>query len=311
MKKVISLTTSAICLLAACTLLLKNSAPPLGSEFVFSPPDKKSVGSLTWSPTGKELAFTAFDPWTGDNEIYIVDLNKSEARILINQTGVKVQSWAPNGKDIAYNHYREIWLISTDGSTTPDLLTSGQIAAFSPNGGQMAIFENVGTGDLNTYILKILYLETGVEKTLLSIDVGNQEIFDLSWSPDNTRLAFSLPSEKPDGKNNRQDIYVFNIETEELSQFTLTGENYLPTWSPNGRQIAYVYRSSSAGPSTIVISRVDGNCKVVMPGIYDVGYISWSPEGSYLAYTQHTGIYLLDLAIVFGEDFQTTGPKCP
>jgi Tol biopolymer transport system component len=240
-----------------------------------------------------------------------VDLRTGDVHILIDQNGVEAQSWSPDGTNIVYSHYREIWLIRTDGTMAPELLASGQVAAWSPNGKQIAIFENVGTAGLGRYILKILDLETGVEETLLSINVGKQEIFDLAWSPENTRLAFSLPPEKPDSKNNRQDIYLFDIETEELSQFTQIGENYLPTWSPDGKQIAYLHRPSSTGSSFIIISQTDGNCKVTVPGVKDVGDLAWSTEGSYLAYTQPTGVYVLELALVFGQDFKTMGPKCP
>ncbi len=309
--KQLLIIVSVLFLLTSCTSLSKIPTPQPGSDLIFSSPDERIVGDLIWAPTGKELAFTAFDPWAGNNEIYIVDLSTGDVRTLIDQNGVKAQSWSPDGKNIAYNLYREIWSIRADGSMAPELLGSGQVAVFSSNGKEMAIFDNVGTASSNTYVLKILDLETGIEKTMFSTSVGNQEIFDLSWSPDNTRLAFSLPPEKPDGGNNKRNIYMYNLETEELSQFTLIDYNYLPTWSPNGKRIAYLHKSSRAGPSSIIISQADDSCKVTVPGINDIGDLVWSPEGSYLAYTQHTSIYLLDLALVFGEDFKTVGPKCP
>jgi Tol biopolymer transport system component len=310
-KQILNIIAFITVLLTSCTPPIESPGPQAGSDLLFSSPDERIVGDLIWAPTGKELAFTVFDPWAGNNEIDIMDLNTGDVRTLIDQDGVEAQSWSPDGGNIAYNLYREIWLISVDRSMTPNLLGSGQIAAWSPNGKQMAIFENVGTGSLGVYVLKILDLETGIEKNVFSINVGNQEIFDLAWSPDNTRLAFSLPPEKPDSGDNKRNIYMYNLETEELSQFTLIDDNYLPTWSPNGKQIAYLHKPSSTGPSSIIISQADDSCKVTVPGINDVGDLAWSPEGSYLAYTQHTSIYLLDLALVFGEDFKTVGPECP
>ncbi len=310
-KQTLKVLVPIVVLLTSCIPLIKRPSPQAGSDLIFSSTDERMVGKLIWAPTGKELAFTAFDPWVGNNEISVVDLNTGKVRTLIDQDGVESQSWSPDGRNIAYNLYREIWLIDADGSMAPKLLESGQIAAWSPNNKQMAIFENVGTASSSTYILKILDLETGIEKTVFSTSVGNQDIFDLSWSPDNTRLAFSLPPEKPDSGNNQRNIYIYNLETEELSQFTLSGDNYLSTWSPNGKQIAYLHKSSRTGLSSIIISQADDSCKVTVPGINDVGDLAWSPEGSYLAYTQHTSIYLLDLALVFGKDFKTVGPKCP
>lgn len=310
-KQVLNIIVPIVVVLSSCTPLIERPSPQAGSDLVFSSPDERIVGDLTWAPTAKELAFTVFDPWAGNNEIYIVDLSTGNVRTLIDQDGIEVQSWSPDGENIVYNLYREIWLIRADGSMAPELLGSGQVAAWSQNSKQMAIFENVGTDSLGAYVLKILDLETDVEKTMFSINVGDQEIFDLSWSPDNTRLAFSLPPEKPGSGNNKRNIYIYNLETKELSQFTLLDDNYLPTWSPNGKQIAYLHKPSSTGSSSIVISQADDSCKVTVPDIDDVGDLAWSPEGSYLAYTQHTSIHLLNLASVFGEDFRTVGPKCP
>jgi Tol biopolymer transport system component len=310
-KQALNIIVPIVVALTSCTPLIEGPSPQAGSDLVFSSPDERIVGDLTWAPTGKELAFTVFDPWAGNNEIYIMDLSTGNVRTLIDQDGIEVQSWSPDGGNIVYNLYREIWLIRADGSMAPELLGAGQVAAWSPNSKQMAIFENVGTASSSIYILKILDLETGMEKIVFSTSIGNQEIFDLSWSPDNARLAFSLPPEKPDNGNNQRNIYMYNLETEELSPFTRSGDNYLPAWSPNGKQIAYLHKSSRTGLSSIIISQADDSCKVTVPGINDVGDLAWSPEGSYLAYTQHTSIYLLDLALIFGEDFKTVGPKCP
>lgn len=310
-KPLFSILVPIVFLLISCTPPVETSTTPTGSDLVFSLSDGRTVGRPVWSPTGQELAFTIFDPDNGKGEIDIVNKSTHAVRTLVDQDYVRAPSWSPDGKYIAYNYLREIMMVPVDGSVVPRSLTSGQIAAFSPNGKEMAIFDNDGTASSSTYILKILDLETANEKTVFSRSAGNQDIFDLSWSPDNKRLAFSLPPEKSDSGNAQRDIYIYDLETENLLQYTFGDDNFFPTWSPQGNQIAYLHRPTTQAYVSIMISLVDGSCKVEVPNINHALSLAWSPEGSYLAYTEPTSIYLLDLALIFGENFRTIGPKCP
>jgi Tol biopolymer transport system component len=296
--------------LSACDATA-SVVPSVGLDLVFDSEAGKLVRNPVWSPTGTELAFTTFDPWAGDNKIIILDLNTGKTSILLKQNGIQSQSWSPDGRYLVYNLYSEIWGIRMDGNVPPEILGLGQVASWSPDGKQIAIFEKVESDISPTYVLKILEMETYEERILLTINTEHQEIFDLSWSPSNSELAFSIPFEISSNIDSSRDIYFYDYSTDQLSQFTVDQINYLPKWSPSGEQIAYLHQTSNTSSSEIIISQVDTSCKIIVPGVTGAGDLAWSPEGRFLAYSLNSSLYVLDLAAVFGQDFISEGPKCP
>jgi Tol biopolymer transport system component len=300
-----------ILLLMACTPVIEISTPEAGSDLIFGLSDGRTVGKLIWSPTNEELAFTAFNPRDGSAQIYILNLGTREVRSLVDLEDGSAQSWSPDGRNIAYNSRREIWIVPADEKMAPEMLGFGQVASYSANGKELAIFDNAGKATPGIYTLRILNLQSGIEKTVLSTNAGDHTIFDLSWSPDDTRLAFSVMPKDVDNKSARRDIYIYSLETEELSQFTDSDHNFYPTWSPTGNQIAYLRRLTNDPYASIIISQVAFKCSILVPDINHVSALAWSPDGSNLAYSQDMGIYLVDLKLMFGDDFLTVGPKCP
>ena len=81
------------------------------------------------------------------------------------------------------------------------------------------------------------------------------------------------------------DIYAMNTNGTELVQLTATGTNSEPTWSPDGRRIAFV-RGTTAGsdyPSDVHIMDANGdNVRLFAPYAQSP---AWSPDGKKLAYS--------------------------
>jgi Tol biopolymer transport system component len=304
-----SLTAAAV-LLAACIPVHEPNPQP-GSSLVFGPPEGKAVGAPIWSPDGQKLAFNIFNRDNGDGEIYIMNLATGGASKVLEQNDIRVQSWSPGGTEIAYNSIRDIWLIDANGGSDPNLLGPGQVAAWSPDGQKIAIFDLV-TENPESYELRLDDLATGMEEVVFSTGEVSQLVEDLAWSPDGNRLAFSLAPQTANNAPHARNIYIHNLETSQLSQFSFGNDDLHPEWSPNGQQIAYLHYSPGQTNSSIVISQTEGGCKTEIRNLKGVWSIAWSPDGNQLAYGgTPPGIYLLDLGAVFGKDFLTTGPTCP
>jgi serine/threonine protein kinase len=96
-------------------------------------------------------------------------------------------------------------------------------------------------------------------------------------SPDGKKVAVVIPN----GKD--YDIWVYNIPRKSLSRLTFGGNNRTPTWSPDGKKIAY-WKYLNNGKSGIYMRQSDGSDEPKK--IYesnDRSYIdSWSGNSKYL-----------------------------
>jgi Tol biopolymer transport system component len=137
-----------------------------------------------------------------------------------------------------------------------------------------------------------------------------------SFSPDGTQVAFAWDGEKQDN----WDIYVKQIGVE--PPFRLTNDpamDYSPTWSPDGRFIAFL-REISLDKSAIVLApqrggqeRVLGEINAVLGGWSFYGpYLSWTPDSKWLicpAPVTGQRVLALDLfSIETGERRKLTNP---
>src|SRR5262249_44564822 len=108
-----------------------------------------------------------------------------------------------------------------------------------------------------------------------------------SLSPDGQKLAVEIEDPKVQGSS---DIWIYDLIRNFRTRLTFAAShehNFLPVWSPDGKQIAF---SSNRGQQTqqISVKAVSGNEPehVVSPGESGRYPTSWSPDGQYLAGVQ-------------------------
>lgn len=109
-----------------------------------------------------------------------------------------------------------------------------------------------------------------------------------AWSPDGTQVVFtkSVPAVVSPGSI-PAELYIADSDGANLRQLTTNGRNnYLPAWSPDGRQIAYV-SGGRGGFDTheIYVINVDGSgdTNLTVNDAQEYG-VAWSPDGSTLAF---------------------------
>jgi len=109
-----------------------------------------------------------------------------------------------------------------------------------------------------------------------------------AWSPDGRRIAFQRAKFKGDVTlSNTSDICVIDLETGEVQQLT---DNDLyeghPSWSPDGRQIAFEASTDLLwGRTQIYIMDADGgNVRQLTSGFGEAREPAWSPDGSRIAF---------------------------
>jgi Tol biopolymer transport system component len=172
---------------------------------------------LAWSPLGNEIAFVSRPD--GDLEIYAVNADGSEQRRLT-RNGVRDSNpvWSPDGRKIAYESNWQLWVINADGS------------------GRHRLTQNGGRN------------------------------FNPAWSPDGRRIAFERRLGRYQEVNWCSgcggalafEVWIMNADGSGPRRLTPdSARNRAPSWSPDGRKIAFV--SNRDGNQEIYVMNPDGS----------------------------------------------------
>ncbi len=184
----------------------------------------------------------------------------------------------------------------------------GRVFALSPDASQLLYTQvDAATNSFNNSLWLI-----GVEPGAVPVDLGVENVLWAGWSPvvTNTwQIAYTTAaaSAQPPGWEANNDLWLLTTPITDTTAFTTTqiidaypalngwwGGNY--AWSPNGRTLAYSYanevglidtRSPAPNDDRLVLQRFTPyNTRadwVWVPSL------TWSPDGRFLAFTQHNG----------------------
>jgi TolB protein len=191
-----------------------------------------------FSPTGGEIAFTSY--LRNNPDLYVVSAGGGRARRVSKSPGLNTgAAWAPGGHTLAltmsYEGNSEIYRIdSADGRVEARLTNSPAIdssPAFSPDGSQIAFVSN----RQGTPQIFLMPASGGGAKRVTFQGKYNQTP---RWNPraDKSQIAFT-------GRDERGvfDVFILDLKTGQISRVTQgKGSNLDPTWSPDGRLLAYV-----------------------------------------------------------------------
>jgi tricorn protease len=189
------------------------------------------VADFDLSPKGERALFVA----RGD--VFTAPIEKGPSRNLTRSAGAhdREPSWSPDGRQIAFISDRsgeeELYLVTQDGSGTPQQLTQGGKArryrpVWSPDSKRIAFSDKDGK-------LYALRLE---DKSVVQVaDEARGQLLDYSWSPDSGWLAFSMSD-----PNGMRSIYIWSASANRLQRVTdeLFNETN-PTWDPDGNYLYY------------------------------------------------------------------------
>jgi dipeptidyl-peptidase 4 len=118
-----------------------------------------------------------------------------------------------------------------------------------------------------------------------------------SFSPDESMIILSIESEHIYRRSSKAKHYIFDIRSKKLSELSANGKQMFPTFSPDGKKIAFVrdnnlfYKDLETGEEVQVTS--DGENNKIKNGwadwVYEeefskANYFGWNADGKCLAY---------------------------
>jgi Tol biopolymer transport system component len=225
---------------------------------------------MAWSHDGQRLAFSA------NEEVYAFDtacLEKpytcveSLTLIIDGATAWFGVGWSPDDS-----------LLLVQGSLAGPLVDTGQ--------GVMA--------DDLVFLMRVVRAD-GSKETTFSRETEPREgpdwvgevSFSPDWSPDGKSILYTA------GSTDAPDLYLITLDDEQVQRLTDTPDvsEFSPEWSPDGSRILYGASTDDRTSYDVFIQDLEGGepfcvtCAVHPSWKSSLLWMSWSPDGSHLAYT--------------------------
>ena len=232
----------------------------------------RSLGDLgdapAWSPDGRWIAYSL----SGGGPLMRLDPAGGQASLLDRAAGQSASDttpvWSPDGQAIAFASDRDgpiaVYVMKADGSGIRRL--SGGAGAVCPLTGQASTDTPVawqpdpGGGGTGQALLVAASCGSGSVLHLVTLDGHeisgrsylNRAVVSAGWSPDGREVMLYLDA------LGQPDIALADAAASGSALRVLRGDASDPSWSPDGKEIAFV-GADSAGMQEVYTIRPDGS----------------------------------------------------
>ena len=262
-----------------------------------------AFGTATSSPNHGRIAFVRNTG--GTTAVMIARLDGSDTLTLASvpdTTGrlLRFATLSPRGDRVAYVLHQEmqdsgdasIFIVDAGGGSsrmlTSDIVRGG-VPYFSPDGSRIAW--HTFDGKIRSIMVDGTGLVTVADGALVTSELRPT----LSWSPSSDRIAYVREIDRVIG-----ELEVVNIDGTGRRSLTLGLGQYIayPSWSPDGRRIAFIATQTPSGRDFARVDiwaiNVDGTereriveADTAAPRRERVIAPEWAPDGTSILYTRH------------------------
>jgi Tol biopolymer transport system component len=230
--------------------------------------------------------FSAASPTASSRHLFVTSVDDAAPARQISGKHPTLQghatppAWSIDGSRLFYAAYADgavrLASAAVDGSgvtfLTDDAAPDPWTPFISPDGKWLAF-----RAQLPETTLMVMSVDGGAPRELLSVTEINDSFANLAWSSDSTRVVYHRGN--PDG-GKAAVVETIDIRDRTITRLSRDGEiSTDPSWSPDGRWVAYGIEVDGTRHTAIVAP--DGS------GYRDLGTIGgcvmgWSPDAKYL-----------------------------
>ena len=267
-----------------------------------APPTLQALGGdsgPSWAPGGRRLVFERNLPYWGSDRMRLMSVSARGGAPSTLTSGPfdAMPSFSPDGRRIAFTRVERslvsptaaLYTVDRSGRRLTRLLSDGidLSAAWSPDGRTIA-FSRLGSPDL-PLAQATLYLADANGAHVRQLGATPVRGVSPAWSPDGSRLAFvsfadaNGPACEAAACPPSGELYVVRADGTGLTRLTRSrADDEHPTWSPDGRRIAFssgfTLRRQGHARWLAVIPATGGRAARIgrFAGVLDP---SWSPRG--------------------------------
>jgi Tol biopolymer transport system component len=258
------------------------------------------AGAEVSGPNGV-IAFTRSDFSTGTDSSYIMNPNGTQLQLLLRGAQASVPHWSPDGSLLALQTAfkggcppcQTTTILNPDTGhkrvlTPPDPNMATGCSLWSPDASHFACD---GENDNNPSVNGIYTIRTSDGQGLTRItNAGGAADIPIDYSPDGRQLVFGRVDPSDHHCTKTSALYVVNVNGTGLREITPGGFcDDDGSWSPDGREIAFVTDSGS-----VFVVHPDGSGLAQIPLATNSrafsGDATWSPDGTKLAFILTTPV---------------------
>jgi len=277
----------------------------------------RSVSSASWSPSGKEIAFTT--DISGRSNLWKVkadggwpiQLAQSDER----QYG---DTWSPDGKWIVFqqdtggNELWDVFAIPSDGGAVINLSNTPEIREesprWSPDGKTIAL--NTKPKEATVYNITLLDWATRKMTPLTHESTPNHLWQSVAWSPDGKTLY----ADRLEVSFTDADVYAIDVATGKTTNLTAhQGQvlNIASSLSKDGQKLL-ITSNEKSGYQNVALLGIPGRKLVwVTDTKREASSGDFSPDGNWLTYTINADgrvdTYVADVATMHSEKIPVAG----